>query len=165
MECNQFPAGYAAFLSLNRTRLLTIPHHVDVVWSEPVIVHFRRAEDVGHFAVLLRSSGTTVVLWDGLNGTVELSQRTFRERRSDVVLLTSTMRITHPEHAVRVGTLSTLQVRFVAALVATVCAGGVLYPVVRAYYKRREKSCNVHSYLFSVPSPAEGLVAGVVGCG
>src|SRR5581483_8363361 len=75
------------FLSIG---LLDIPN-----WPSPVIAHL----DGNHFAVLTRSEGDELVLWDGLRGARATSWFELKRRASSVYLLTSPARLPASEHA------------------------------------------------------------------
>ena len=86
------------------TSVLQVSPYSRIVHSEPVIVHFKPESegDLGHFAVWLPSSnGKTVHYWNTDGKVSEVSERKWREKGADAVLLTSSCPIARPRKSVK----------------------------------------------------------------
>jgi ABC-type bacteriocin/lantibiotic exporter with double-glycine peptidase domain len=107
------------------TAALKVPRRSHLLLESPAIVHLDTEDGIGHYAVCLPSkNGSTVRLWDGLSGEVELSRKSFANRWSGNVLLTSTDPLLDPKSIVQ-EPIHPITVLAVVALVVGFLAGTI----------------------------------------
>ncbi len=84
------------------TAALDIAPHARLDWPHPVIVHLNASRGkLGHYVVWLpEPPRNEVVLWTGLAGYHQGSEKQFQKLRSGAILLTSPTPIAHPESAI-----------------------------------------------------------------